>query len=186
MVPSKIEWLIKTKRIQHEGYYRYFYCLLALGTWNKTKKIRFSVKVDLLPEREKDPLLLPYTHIPSSSTEDFILHLQYYQRCESMIFKMRLKSKFVLWQPPYYDCLKKIIRKFTFLKYSFFKNVLLLSISRNSLQTSSLDDILLGNFTLSNSIISVKDLVRWKKGFETFLIDDYAGDIENKNITGKY
>ena len=113
---------------------------MALGTWNKTKKIRFSVKVDLLPEREKDPLLLPYTHIRSSSTVDFILHLQYYQRCEFMIFKMWVESKFVLWQPPYYDWLKKMIRKFTFLKYSLFKNVLLLSISRNSLQTSSLDD----------------------------------------------
>ena len=63
---------------------------------------------------------------------------------------------------------------------------MLLSISRNSLQASSLDDILLGTFILSNSIISVKDLITRKKGFETFLIDDYAGDIENKSITGKY
>ena len=66
------------------------------------------------------------------------------------------------------------------------ENVLLLSISSNSLQTPSLDDILLGNFTLSNSIILVEDLIRWKRGFEIFLIDYYADDIGNKNIAGKY
>ena len=89
---------------------------------------------------------------------------------------------------------KKRIRKFTFLKYSFiffylfffFFNVLLLSILRNSLQTPSLDDILLGKFTLSNSAILVEDLIRWKRGFEIFLIKHGAGDIKNKNIAGKY
>ena len=60
----------------------------------------------------------------------------------------------------------------------------LLLLLRNSLQTSSLDNMVLGNFILSNSIISVKDLIRWKRGSEIFLIDHYAGDIENKNITG--
>ena len=80
--------------------------------------------------------------------------------------------------------LKKIRRTFKFLKYSLFENVLLLSISRSSLQTPSLDDILLEN--LSNSIIPVKDLIRLRNGFEIFLIDHYAGDIENNNITGKY
>ena len=69
--------------------------------------------------------------------------------------------------------LKKRIRKFTFLKYSFFWK-------------SALDDIILENFTLPNSTNLVEDLIRWKKGFETFLIDHYAGDIGNKNITGKY
>ena len=64
-----------------------------------------------------------------------------------------MKSKFVLWQPRYYDLLTEE-ETFKFLKYLFFsENVLLLSISINSLQTLSLDDILLGNFTLSNSII---------------------------------
>ena len=66
------------------------------------------------------------------------------------------------------------------------QEILLLSISRNSLQTSSSGDILLVNFTLSNSFISLKDLIKWKRGFEIFLIDHYAGDIGNKNITGKY
>ena len=103
-----------------------------------------------------------------------------------MIFKMWVKSKFVLSQPRYYNWLRKIIRKLTFLKYSFFENVLLLSISKNSLQTPYLDDIILGNFTMSNSIISAKDLIRWKRGIEIFLIDNYAGDIGNNNITGNY
>ena len=70
------------------------------------------------------------------------------------------------------------------MKHSLSENVLLLSISRSSLQTPSLDDILLEN--LSNSIIPVKDLIRLRNGFEIFLIDHYAGDIENNNITGKY
>ena len=79
--------------------------------------------------------------------------------------------------------MKKIRRAYKFLKHSLSENVLLLSISRSSLQTPSLDDILLEN--LSNSIIPVKDLIRLRNGFEIFLIDHYAGDIEN-NITGKY
>ena len=70
------------------------------------------------------------------------------------------------------------------MKHSLSENVLLLSISRSSLQTPSLDDILLEN--LSNSINPVKDLIRLRNGFEIFLIDHYAGDIENNNITGKY
>ena len=86
-------------------------------------------------------------------------------------FQNVVKSTFLLWQPRYYDWLKKIITKFTFLKYALFENVLLLSISRNFLQTSPLDDMLLGNFTLPNSIISVNDLIRWTRGFEIFLID---------------
>ena len=80
--------------------------------------------------------------------------------------------------------LKKIRRAYKFLKHSLSENVLLLSISRSSLQTPSLDDILLEN--LSNSIIPVKDLIRLRNGFEIFLIDHYAGNIENNNITGKY
>ena len=45
-----------------------------------------------------------------------------------------------------------------FLKYSFFEDLLLLSILKNSLEIPSLDDIFLGNIALSNSIISVEDL----------------------------
>ena len=46
--------------------------------------------------------------------------------------------------------------------------------------------MLLRSFTLSNSIILVEDLIRPTGGFETFLIDQYAGDIGNKNISSKY
>ena len=50
------------------------------------------------------------------------------------------------------------------------------------LQTPSSDNVVGGKFTCSNSIILVEDLTRWKRGFELFLIDHYAGDIRNKNI----
>ena len=43
-------WLSKKKWIQHEGYIGIIiaYCPVypTWGTWNKTRKIRFSVKVD--------------------------------------------------------------------------------------------------------------------------------------------
>ena len=45
--------------------------------------------------------------------------------------------------------------------------------------------ILSRSFILSNSIILVKDLIRWKRRFEIFLIDHDAGDAGNKNIVGK-
>ena len=73
-----------------------------------------------------------------------------------------------------------------FLKYLIFENVLLPSISRNFLQTLSLDDIILRHFTLSSSIISLKDLIRWKRDFEIFLIRLSAGDTGNNNITENY
>ena len=50
--------------------------------------------------------------------------------------------------------------------------MLLLSISRNWFQTASLDDIflvLLLSFTLSNSIIFVKDTIMWRRDFEMLL-----------------
>ena len=61
-----------------------------------------------------------------------------------------------------------------------------MSFPRNHLQTASLDYKLLGNFTLPKLVILVKDLIRSKRGFKIFLIDHHAGDIGNKNITGKY
>ena len=60
----------------------------------------------------------------------------------------------------------------------------LLLISRDSIETLSSDDILAGNFTWLNSIILVEDIKRWKRDFEIFLIDYYAGDIGSKNNTG--
>ena len=68
----------------------------------------------------------------------------------------------------------------------FFEDVLLLSISRNSLEISLLDDIFSGNFAMSNSIILVEDLRKWNRGFEIFLIDLCDGEIGNENIAGKY
>ena len=61
-----------------------------------------------------------------------------------MIFQNVAKIKFVLWQPGYYNLLteKKDIRKFTLWSTHFLENELLLSISRHSLQTPFLDDIL--------------------------------------------
>ena len=100
---------------------------------------------------------------------------------------MYLKSKFLFWQPHYYNLLtvKNNKKIHVFEELIFFENLQALSVSRNSLQTPSLDQALLGKFTLSNSIILVDDLIRWKRGFEIFLIDHYA-DIGNKNIADKY
>ena len=92
-----------------------------------------------------------------------------------------------MWQLRYYISLTVKNNKKIFLKYwFFFENLQEPSVSKNSLQTPSLDHALLGNFTLSNSIILVEDLIRWKRGFEICLIDYYADDIRNKNIAGKY
>ena len=106
---------------------------------------------------------ISYIYTSSSSTMGPLLHLQYYQN-EPMILKMWLKGKFVLWQSRYCKLLtRKIIRNSRFWIIHFFGNVLLLSISKNSLQTPSLDYILLGNFTLSNSVILVENLIRWNR-----------------------
>ena len=55
------------------------------------------------------------------------------------------------------------------------------SISRN--YQPSLDNILLGSFTLSNSIIlvEVEYLTSWKRRFEMLLSDHYAIHIGKKN-----
>ena len=122
-------------------------------------------------DRGKDSLLLPYTYTPSSSTVDLLLHLRYYQRCKSTIFGVWVNvNVFRYNQVIMIYWLIKRIRKFTFLRYSCFENILLLLASRNSLQTPSLVDIILRNFTLSNSTILVEDLIRWKRCFEIFFI----------------
>ena len=61
-----------------------------------------------------------------------------------------------------------------------------MSISRNSLETPFLKDIFLGNFTLSNLIILVEDLIMWDRDFKIFLTDRYDGKIRNINIAGMY
>ena len=139
-------------------------------------------------DRGTDPLPLAYTYTPSSNTVGLLLHLQYYQRCKSMLFKMRgivnvlCDSRvIIIWWLQKKD--KKI---HVFGVLIFFEDILLLSILRKSLWTRSLDDILLGKFKLSNSIILVEDIIKWKRYFEIFFIDHRAGDIGNKIIAGKY
>ena len=84
---------------------------------------------------------------------------------------MWVKSKFVLWQPHHYNLLTVKNKKVhVFEELIFFENLQVPSISKNSFQTPSLDNTVLGNFTLSNAIISVEDLIKWKRGFEIFLI----------------
>ena len=90
-------------------------------------------------------------------------------------------------QADYYNLTtEKCIRKFIFLKYSLFWRRIHYINLRNPLETPHLNEIFLGYFTLSNSVILVEDLIRWNKGFEIFLIDRYDGEIENINIAGKY
>ena len=93
---------------------------------------------------------------------DLLIDLQYYQRCETMILKMWVKSKFVLWQSLCYNLLTERNDKqiLIFEVLIFFEKVMLLSISINYLQTPSLIDITFVNFALSNSIILVEDRVR--------------------------
>ena len=72
------------------------------------------------------------------------------------------------------------LRKSMFLKYSFFEDVPFLSISRNVLETPSLDDIFLGNFTWSNSSILIEDLIRWHKGLKCFWLITMLVKLEIK------
>ena len=126
---------------------------------------------------------------PFLLTVSLLPHLQYYQRYKSMIFQNVGKIKLVLWQPGYYNLLTEKWYKNgcpRFWSAHFLENVLLLSISRNSLQAPFLDNILSRSFTSSDSIILVEYLIKWKRCFEIFLIEYCAGDIWNKNITGKY
>ena len=99
-----------------------------------------------------------------------------------------VKSKFVMWQPRYFNLLtvKNYKKINVFEVLIFLESLQVLSVSRNALQTPSIDHSLLENFTLSDSIIPVEDIMSWIKGFEIFLIDHYAGDIGNKNIAVKY
>ena len=77
--------------------------------------------------RGKDPPHLPYTYTPSSSSPSY--YICNIMRDLNLWFSKCSEKKIFLWQPRYYDWLKKMIIKFTFLKYSFFENVLLLTVS---------------------------------------------------------
>ena len=101
-----------------------------------------------------------------------------------------MQSKFFLDKPSYYNLLTerehKKVHVLIHKVLIFLKKLPLKSISKNSLQISSLDNTLLGNFTSLNSIILEKDLIRWTRDLEIISIDHYLGDIGGKNITGKY
>ena len=73
-------------------------------------------------------------------------------------------------------------KRFTFLKHSlclFWKHSGTVNLKKNSSNTT-FRWLLEVNFTWSNSITLVEDLLKWKAGFETFLIDHYAIDTGNK------
>ena len=129
---------------------------------------------------KKNPFSCPAHMYSSGSIVGLLLHLQNYRRFEPMIT--------TIWVKRYNNLLaEKKNKKIPILEILIFlKCTVILSILKSSLQIPFLDDILWQHFTLSNSIILVKDLTRWKKRFEIFLIDQYAGDNGNKNIAGKY
>ena len=86
-------------------------------------------------DRGKDPLLLPYTYIPSSSTVvPPLLPLQYYQRCKFTIFRIwRNVNVFRDNQVIIIYWLIKRIRNLTFLRYSFFwKHTVTISLNKFS------------------------------------------------------
>ena len=77
---------------------------------------------------------------------------------------------------------KMKVWKFTVLEHSLlWKCTVTVNLKKFSSNTISRWYIC-GLFTWSNLIILVEDLVRWKRGFEMFLIEHYTGDIGNKNI----
>ena len=98
----------------------------------------FNVKPSLneLLDRRKDLLLLAYTYIPSTSTVGLLLHLQHYQRCELMILKMWVKSKFVLCQPRYYNLLTEKYKEIHVLEVlSFERRTLAVNLKKFSRNT---------------------------------------------------
>ena len=98
----------------------------------------FNVKplLNELLDREKDLLLLAYTYIPSTSTVGLLLHLQHYQRCEPMILKMWVKSKFVLCQPRYYNLLTEKYKEIHVLEVlSFERRTLAVNLKKFSRNT---------------------------------------------------
>ena len=147
-----------------------------------SKSMNEKTSKKLLDRGKYIPLLL-YTSIPSNCTAGFLLHLQCYQRWEPTIFKMWVKSKFVLWQQQCYNYLlseEKGKKIYIFLSTHFFwKHFVTVNLKRFFLSS----DYILGvNFTWSNSITLVEELIRWRRDFEIFLIDHYTGDTGNKNL----
>ena len=111
-----------------------------------------------------------YLHLyPPSTSAGLLLHLQYYQKWEFIILKMCVKSE-----------------KVKGANYSFFRK---LTLTVNLKELSS--NTIFWCYTLGKFYIVKFDCFRErenkvKEGFEIFLIDHYAGDIQNKNVSGKY
>ena len=95
----------------------------------------------------------------SGSIVGLLLHLQNYRRFEPMIT--------TIWVKRYNNLLaEKKNKKIPILEILIFlKCTVILSILKSSLQIPFLDDILWQHFTLSNSIILVKDLTKVKESF---------------------
>ena len=72
--------------------------------------------------------------------------------------------------------MKKRVRKFTFLKHSRTATVNLKKFSSNTIfRLYTWGKFYMVKFDL------VENLIKWKRGFEIFLIDQYACGIGNKN-----
>ena len=141
-------------------------------------------------DKGKDQLLFPYTYIsycpcgtpiiPATLIEMWTWLL----KCGQKVNLLFVNHVIITYWP------EKSKRKFTLLKYSFFFFFFFLRRTVTYVNLFSSNSIFRGyvlwKFTLSNLIILVEDLIRWKRDFEIFLIGYYAGDIRNKNITGKY
>ena len=133
----------------------------------KTRKIRFLAILFLNPANllmqkyHLNNCWTPYAYTPSSNTLGLLLHLQYFQRCKSTIFRIwRNVNVFRDNQVIIKRNDKKDKKIHVFEVLIFFENIELLSIQGNSLQTPPLTDIILGSFTLSNSTILVEDPIQ--------------------------
>ena len=129
---------------------------------------------------------ISFIYTSSSSTMGVLLHLQYYQN-KPMILKMWLKRKFVLWQSRYCKLLTgKIIRKFTFLHYSFFwKRTAIVNLKKFSSNTVFRLYTFRELYIVKFSYFSGKPN-KVETGIKIFLIDTYAANIGNNNIAEKY
>ena len=103
-----------------------------------------------------------------------MLHLQYYQKWKHMILKCEWKVNLFCDNHATITCwLKKRTINSRFWSTHFFENIIFRWHT-------------FGKFYIANFNYLVEDLIRWKRGFKRFLIDQYAGDTGNKNIAGKY
>ena len=96
---------------------------------------------------------------------------------------MWVKRKFVLWQHRYNNLLTEKQSKKVYVSeaISFWKYAVIVNLNKFSSNTT-FRWYFRGKCTWSNSIFLVEDLISWKRGYDVFWIDYYAGNIGNKNI----